>query len=185
MKASKLLKIIRQNLKDYPIDYLRNKATDDRYKDPLTKKLAKYNSSVYDEIYEIEIKDDFEIKDNIIKNIQSDIGFYFDRYSPGDSETREFTKNISLYLALISKKPLHPYTENSKDDVYYFKLKISQLKLYRSKSGLFPMDNSRPAPALLIHPLCQSLHHQKMSLHSHLPQPSVQHISLSHQSNLP
>ena len=120
MKASKLLKIIRQNLKDYPIDYLRNKATDDRYKDPLTKKLAKYNSSVYDEIYEIEIKDDFEIKDNIIKNIQSDIGFYFDRYSPGDSETREFTKNISLYLALISKKPLHPYTENSKDDVYYF-----------------------------------------------------------------
>ena len=99
MKASKLLKIIRQNLKDYPIDYLRNKATDDRYKDPLTKKLAKYNSSVYDEIYEIEIKDDFEIKDNIIKNIQSDIGFYFDRYSPGDSETREFTKNISLYLA--------------------------------------------------------------------------------------
>lgn len=120
MKASKLLKIIRQNLKDYPIDYLRNKATDDRYKDPLTKKLAKYNSSVYDEIYEIEIKDDFEIKDNIIKNIQSDIGFYFDRYSPGDSETREFTKNISLYLALICKKPLHPYTENSKDDVYYF-----------------------------------------------------------------
>lgn len=120
MKASKLLKIIRQNLKDYPIDYLRNKATDDRYKDPLTKKLAKYNSSVYDEIYEIEIKDDFDIKDNIIKNIQSDIGFYFDRYSPGDSETREFTKNISLYLALIAKKPLHPYTENSKDDVYYF-----------------------------------------------------------------
>lgn len=120
MKASKLLKIIRQNLKDYPIDYLRNKATDDRYKDPLTKKLAKYNSSVYDEIYEIEIKDDFEIKDSVIKNIQSDIGFYFDRYSPGDTQTREFTKNISLYLALIAKKPLHPYTENNKDDVYYF-----------------------------------------------------------------
>ena len=50
MKASKLLKIIRENLKDYPIDYLKNKVTDERYKDPLTKKLAKYNSGVYDEI---------------------------------------------------------------------------------------------------------------------------------------
>lgn len=120
MKASKLLKIIRKNLKNYPIDYLRNKATDDRYKDPLTKKLAKYNSSVYDDIYEIEIVDDFEIKDNIIKNIQNDIGFYFDRYAPGDAQTREFTKYISLYLALIAKRPLHPFTENQKDDVYFF-----------------------------------------------------------------
>lgn len=120
MKASKLLKIIRQNLKDYPIDYLRNKAVDDRYKDPLVKKLAKYNSNVYDEIYALDIQDDFEIKDSLIKNIQSDIGFYFDRYAPGDEETREFTKYISLYLALIAKKPLHPFTEDNKDDVYLF-----------------------------------------------------------------
>ena len=120
MKASKLLKIIRQNLKDYPIDYLKNKVTDDRYKDPLTKKLAKYNSSVYDDIYETDILDDFEIKDNIIKSIQSDIGFYFDRYAPGDDETREFTKNITLYLALIAKRPLHPFTDDNKDDVYFF-----------------------------------------------------------------
>ena len=120
MKASKLLKIIRKNLKDYPIDYLKNKAVDDRYKDPLTKKLAKYNSSVYDDIYETDILDDFEIKDDIIKNIQSDIGFYFDRYAPGDTETREFTKYISLYLALIAKKPLHPFGESNKDDIYFF-----------------------------------------------------------------
>ena len=120
MKASKLLKIIQKNLKSYPIDYLRNKVTDERYKDPLTKKLAKYNTSVYDEIYQTVILDDFEIKDKIIKNIQADIGFYFDRYSPGDVETREFTKNISLYLALIAKKPLHPFSENKNDDVYYF-----------------------------------------------------------------
>lgn len=120
MKASKLLKIIRKNLKNYPIEYLRNKATDDRYQDPLTKKLAKYNSSVYDEIYEIEIEEDFDIKDEVIKNIKSDIGFYFDKYAPGDAENREFTKNISLYLALIAKKPLHPFSENQKDEVYYF-----------------------------------------------------------------
>lgn len=51
MKASKLLDIIRKDLKSYPIDYLKNKVTDDRYQNPLTKKLAKYNSNVYDDIY--------------------------------------------------------------------------------------------------------------------------------------
>lgn len=50
MKASKLLDIIRKDLKSYPIDYLKNKVTDDRYQDPLTKKLTKYNSNVYDDI---------------------------------------------------------------------------------------------------------------------------------------
>ena len=55
MKASKLLEIIRENLKDYDIEYVRNKVTDDRYKDPLTKKLAKYNSETYDDIYGIDI----------------------------------------------------------------------------------------------------------------------------------
>lgn len=120
MKASKLLKIIRKNLENYPIDYLKNKATDDRYKDPLTKKLAEYNSSVYDDIYGKDIPEDFEVNDSVIKNIQKDIGYYFDRYAPGDEENREFTKNITLYLALISKKPIHPYSEDKKDDVYYF-----------------------------------------------------------------
>ena len=120
MKASKLLKIIRENLKDYDIEYLRNKATDDRYKDPLTKKLAKYNSSVYDDIYGIEITDDFDIKDEIIKKMRSDIGYYFDTYAGGDEESKRFTENISLYLALIAKKPLHPFSENKKDQTYYF-----------------------------------------------------------------
>lgn len=118
MKASKLLKIIQTELKDYPIEYLRNKATDDRYKDPLVKQLAKYNSEVYDEIYEFKINDDFEIKNSVINKIKGDINYYFDRYAGGDIETREFTKYISLYLALIAKKPLHPYTDNKKDDVY-------------------------------------------------------------------
>lgn len=41
MKASKLLSIIRKDIKDYPIEYLKNKVTDERYKDPLTKKTCK------------------------------------------------------------------------------------------------------------------------------------------------
>ncbi|WP_405294791.1 DUF2115 family protein [Methanobrevibacter sp.] len=119
MKASKLLKIIRKDLENYPIDYLKNKITDPRYRDPLTKKLAKYNSGVYDEIYSTEIAEDFEINDKVIKNIRSDIGFYFDRYAGGDDINKRFTENISLYLALIAKKPLHPFSLDKKDDVYF------------------------------------------------------------------
>ena len=119
MKASKLLSMIRKDLESYPIDYLRNKVTDPRYTDPLTKKLAKYNSGVYDEIYSTEIVDDFDINDGVIKNIRADIGFYFDRYAGGDDETKRFTENISLYLALIVKRPLHPFSEDKGDDVYY------------------------------------------------------------------
>ena len=55
MKATELLEKIRENLKDYPIDYLKNKATDDRYPDSITKRLAIYNSGIYDEIYGNEI----------------------------------------------------------------------------------------------------------------------------------
>ena len=118
MKASVLLNIIKNELKDYPIEYLRNKVTDDRYKDPLVKKLAKYNSETYDEIYSLEINDDFDIKDSVINKMKGDINYYFDTYAGGDIETREFTKYISLYLALIAKKPLHPFSYDKKDDVY-------------------------------------------------------------------
>ena len=116
MKASKLLSMIKKDLESYPIDYLRNKVTDPRYKDPLTKKLAKYNSEVYDEIFALEIADDFEIKDGVIKNMRADIGFYFERYAGGDDETKRFTENISLYLALIAKKPMHPFSEDKGDE---------------------------------------------------------------------
>lgn len=119
MKAMELLGEIRENLKDYPIDYLRNKVTDDRYKDVTVKKLAKYNSDTWDEIFSLDIDEDYDIKDGVVNNIKDDIDFYFDNYAGGDIETREFTKYISLYLALIGKKPLHPFGDHpSKDDVF-------------------------------------------------------------------
>ena len=118
MKASKLLSMIKKNLENYPIDYLRNKITDPRYKDPLVKKLARYNTGVYDEIFALKIADDFDIKDGVINNMKKDIGYYFDTYAGGDEQTQRFTESISLYLALIVKKPLHPYSEDKKDDVY-------------------------------------------------------------------
>ena len=67
MKANNLLEEIKTNIKDYNIDYLKNKVTDDRYKDHLTKSLAKYNSEAYDEIFQLEISEDFEISDKAIK----------------------------------------------------------------------------------------------------------------------
>ena len=81
MKANNLLEEIKTNIKDYNIDYLKNKVTDDRYKDPLTKRLAKYNSEAYDEIFQLEISEDFEISDKTIKNIKEDIDYYFSRYN--------------------------------------------------------------------------------------------------------
>ena len=119
MKASQLLEIIKEDIKDYPIEYLRNKVTDDRYKDPLTKKLAKYNSNVYADIYETVILDDFDIKDKVIENMRQDIKFYFDNYSGGEDEHSLFAENISLHLALIAKKPLHPYGEDKKEEIYF------------------------------------------------------------------
>ena len=107
MKATELLEKIRENLKDYPIGYLKRKATDDRYPDSITKRLAIYNSSIYDEIYEKNIEEDYEIKDAVIKNIEDDVDYYFSVYDPGDIETRDFTRELSLYLVLIAKKPLH------------------------------------------------------------------------------
>lgn len=119
MKATQLHQEIKENLKDYPIEYLRNKVTDERYKDPLTKKLAKYNSQTWDEIFALEITDDYDISDGAVENLKNDINFYFDTYAGGDIETREFTKYISLYLALMAKKPLHPFGKDPlKDDVY-------------------------------------------------------------------
>lgn len=137
MKASKLLKEIREELKDYPIDYLKNKVTDDRYKDPLTKQLAKYNSGIYDEIYSLDLIDDFKIDNKTIRNIKNDINFYFNTYAGGDIENREFTKYISLYLALIAKKPLHPFSENKKEDVY-----ISDGKYYCKNKIKFINDRN-------------------------------------------
>ena len=119
MKATELLERIREDLKDYPIGYLKRKATDDRYPDSITKRLAIYNSSIYDEIYEKNIEEDYEIKDSVIKNIEDDVDYYFSVYDPGDIETRDFTRELSLYLVLIAKKPLHPFGDNSaKDDIF-------------------------------------------------------------------
>lgn len=119
MKATDLLEKIRENLKDYPIDYLKRKATDDRYPDSITKRLAIYNSSIYDGIYEKNIEEDYEIKDSVIKNMEDDVDYYFSVYDPGDIETRDFTRELSLYLVLIAKKPLHPFGDNSaKDDIF-------------------------------------------------------------------
>ena len=101
MKAEELLKIIKNEIKDYPIDYLKNKAEDDRYPDSATKRLAKYNSEIYDEIFSLKLNENFTVKDNIVENLKKDIDLYFEKYG-GDDDLRNFTKYISLYLVLIN-----------------------------------------------------------------------------------
>ena len=119
MRASVLLNEIRENLKGYPIDYLKKKANDDRYPDSLSKRLAAYNSQAYDEISSLEIDEDFEISDKRIAAIKDDVDYYFSVNDPYDDENREFTKYLCLYFSLIAKKPLHPVGEDAgKDQVY-------------------------------------------------------------------
>ena len=70
-------------------------------------------------ICEKNIEDDYEIKDSVIKNIEDDVDYYFSVYDSGDIETRDFTRELSLYLVLIAKKPLHPFGDNpTKYDVF-------------------------------------------------------------------
>ena len=78
------------------------------------------------------------MNDSVINKMKGDINYYFDTYAGGDIEAREFTKYLSLYLALIAKKPLHPYSENRNDDVYeenssyYCKTRIKAINDKRS-----------------------------------------------------
>lgn len=120
MKASELLSILKENLKNYPITHLKNKAKNDNYPNNIYKKLAIYNSEIYDEIFKKELIKDFEIKDSLIKKIEEDINYYFSINAPGDIKLRDFTRNLCLYLSLIAKKPLHPFGDNpQKDNIYY------------------------------------------------------------------
>ena len=101
----------------------------------MTKKLAKYNSETWDEIFALNITEEYEIKDNAIENLKKDIDYYFDTYAGGDEETGGFTKYICLYLVLMVKRPLHPVGDNpAKDEVflengeYKCKTKIMSIK---------------------------------------------------------
>lgn len=149
MKASKLLKEIQAAIKDYPIDYLKNKVTDDRYKDKLTKELARYNSNAYDNIMDYTIEEDFDINDKVINNLKLDVDAYFNIYNPHDKENQKFTKYLSLYYAFLSKMPLHPYGENPKtdevyilDNNYYCKGRAKYIKENKSLCKYCPCKNA-------------------------------------------
>nr|WP_233126287.1 DUF2115 family protein [Methanobrevibacter sp. 87.7] len=56
------------------------------------------------------------------------------------NEDIDFTRNLCLYLALISKKPLHPYSDDSKNyDVFIKNGKFyckNRMKYIRDKRSL-------------------------------------------------
>ena len=119
MKASKLLLTLRKNLKNYSINSLKDKISNNSQED-IIKKLTIYNSQIYDEIYKEELIEDFDVDDSLIKKIERDVDYYFSVNAPNDIKTRDFTKNICIYLSLISKKPLHPFGDNPKEDNVYY-----------------------------------------------------------------
>ena len=76
-------------------------------------------NEIYDPPKTLYIKGNLDLLKEYIKNVSivgsrkvSDKGIQI---------TKEFTKYISLYLALIVKKPLHPYGNDPKEDEVYMK----------------------------------------------------------------
>lgn len=150
MNSKILLKKIKKDLEDYPIEYLKKKAQDSRYPDNIYKHLTIYNTKIYDEIFTKECED-FNINDTLLKNLEKDLDNYLEINGTDDKDNK-FTKALCLYLALIGKKPLHPvgdkktykvYLLNSnyycKDRVKYIKDKNSLCKYCSAKKeGYFP-----------------------------------------------
>ena len=118
MKATDLLEKIRENLKDYPIDYLKRKATDDRYPDSITKRLAIYNSSIYDEIYAKDIEEDYEIRDEVIKNIEDELKR---AGNAGQKAFNDIKDNYKLYTPKNKYKDADIFTA---DEERYEELRI-------------------------------------------------------------
>lgn len=132
MNSNDLIKNIKKDLENYPIDYMKKKAQDNRYPDNIYKYLAIYNSNTYDEIFQNEVED-FEINDTLLKNMENDLDNYLE-INGSDKEDNKFTKALSLYLTFISKKPLHPVGDSKthqvyeSNGIYYCKDRVKYLK---------------------------------------------------------
>jgi uncharacterized protein (UPF0305 family) len=110
MKASTLLKAIQIDLEP-----LSTHASDTMRKPQeigtgsISTIMARYN---HDNLLEIlgrdSVSPDFEIGDGRLRDFRQRIGHYLDTYAPGDLDFKMYITGISLYLAFIAKRPLHP-----------------------------------------------------------------------------
>ena len=117
MKAQDLLAEIRENIKDYDIEYLEERIKEKDI-NPISKQVSAFNIENYYEIMTLDIKDEenVEISDRVIEEIKEEIAKFFDGCSPESEEIfRRFITYICVYLSLIAKKPLHPVGMDFRD----------------------------------------------------------------------
>lgn len=71
--------------------------------------LARYNLNKFSELQE---RDCPKISDEIdvvkLEDFSFRINTYMDKYAPGQTDLKEYTRIISTYLTFITKEPLHP-----------------------------------------------------------------------------
>lgn len=112
MKASGLLDFIKSDMEKLSID----KSTielklhaDKADRTSISFLMTKYNFDNYNEIFLSSSTGlNFEVDDEKLKDFQHRIDHYLDLYAPGDAALKQYIKGISLYLAFIARRPLHP-----------------------------------------------------------------------------
>lgn len=116
MKARDLLAEIKENIKDYDIEYLKEKIKEEDI-NPISKQVSAFNIENYYEIMSLEIDDEnIEISDKLIEEIKEEIAKFFDGCSPESEDVfKRFITYICVYLSLIAKKPLHPVGMDFRD----------------------------------------------------------------------
>ncbi len=131
MKASKLLKEIKESIKQYDIHYLED-IVEDKNINNVSKQVANYNIKNYYEILYFDIKneDDFEISDTIINNMKCEIELFFNESPATEEVFKNFIIHVCLYLSLIVKKPLHPIKMDFKDNKTVFMKENDGKRIY-------------------------------------------------------
>lgn len=110
MKASELFRTVKNDLETLS-EYTSHveRKLQDTDKRSISSIMTWYN---YDNLVEILSRDDndldFEIDDSKLQDFQLHIGHYLDTYAPGESDLKVYITGISVYLAFIAKRPLHP-----------------------------------------------------------------------------
>ena len=141
MKASILLKEIKENMLNYNINHIKENLKKEDI-NPISKQVSIFNLENYEEILSKTIDYDFEISDDEINEMKNEIDLFFKGCSPeSDDSFKKFIESICIYLSLIAKKPLHPvgmdfrdgktvFTEEKDGEtVYYCDIKQRQAEI--------------------------------------------------------
>jgi len=71
--------------------------------------LGDYNYATYTEIRSQNfVEPDFSIDPKRVKECELALARYLDRHAPGNRELKIYVTAISLYLAFLARRPLHP-----------------------------------------------------------------------------